>query len=328
MENAMDFLIPFGVDFVVFIQGLGAWLEAPMKFFTFLGSQEFFFLVFPALYWCIDSALGLQVAYMLMAESAVIDLAKFSFAAPRPYWVSERVTAFLGEGSFGIPSGHAGRAVALWGPIAARLRQDWARAAALALIFLIGFSRLYLGVHFLHDVLLGWILGVLVLWLLLAQWVRLSDWLKSQSFGRQIGLALAVSLAYPLIAALVVRAHAGWELDPAWIPNILRAGPELPEPLALGGVVTIAGLFFGFSLGLAWMERRGGFRASGPVVKRVLCYVLGVFGVGILWFGLGQVLPRGEELVPQILRWLRYALVGAWVTGGAPWLFFRLKLVS
>jgi len=324
----MDFLIQSGIDFVVFIQGLGNWLEGPMRFFTFLGSAEFFFLAFPALYWSIDSALGLRVAYMLMANSALIDLSKLALAGPRPYWVSDRVMAFAGETSFGVPSGHAGRAVALWGTLATHLRKGWAWVTALVLIFFIGFSRIYLGVHFLHDVLLGWTLGALLLWLLTTQWGRLSAWLRGQSFCGQAGLALAVSLAYPLIAALIVQAHAGYELDPAWIPNILRAGPELPEPLALGGVVSMGGLFFGFSLGLAWMEKQGGFRASGTLTKRVLRYVLGVLGVGILWFGLGQVLPHGEDLASQILRYLRYALTGAWVTGGAPWLFFRFSLMA
>ena len=40
----MDFLIQNGVNLIVAIQSLGGWLEAPMKFFSFLGTPDFFFL--------------------------------------------------------------------------------------------------------------------------------------------------------------------------------------------------------------------------------------------------------------------------------------------
>ncbi|HEY3476592.1 MAG TPA: hypothetical protein VGK56_18390, partial [Anaerolineales bacterium] len=57
-----------------------------------------------------------------------------------------------------------------------------------------------------------------------------------------------------------------------------------------------------------------------------LRYGVGLIGIMILWFGLGQIFPDGEEVLPLLLRYLRYSLVGLWVTGGAPWLFFHFKL--
>jgi hypothetical protein len=51
-------------------------------------------------------------------------------------------------------------------------------------------------------------------------------------------------------------------------------------------------------------------------------------GVIALWYGLGAVLPRGEEWLPLLLRFLRYSLVGLWVTGAAPWVFVRLNLAG
>jgi hypothetical protein len=38
---------------------MGAWLEAPMKFFSFLGSPNFFLIFLPLVYWCMDAALGI-----------------------------------------------------------------------------------------------------------------------------------------------------------------------------------------------------------------------------------------------------------------------------
>jgi hypothetical protein len=57
-------------------------------------------------------------------------------------------------------------------------------------------------------------------------------------------------------------------------------------------------------------------------------YLLGVVGVVIFWYVLGRLLPRGETLLAYSLRYLRYALVGLWVSGLAPALFIRLGLAG
>jgi len=75
-----------------------------------------------------------------------------------------------------FPSGHALDSMALYGALALtvgrRLRSRWLRVFALVfglgLPLLIGFSRVYLGVHFFTDVLAGWIVGLL--FALLAGW--------------------------------------------------------------------------------------------------------------------------------------------------------------
>jgi hypothetical protein len=56
--------------------------------------------------------------------------------------------------------------------------------------------------------------------------------------------------------------------------------------------------------------------------------VIGLVGIMILWIGLGEIFPGGEALIPLILRYIRYSLVGLWVMAGAPWLFFHFKLAE
>ena len=299
-----------------------------MRFFTFLGSESFFLVVLPTLYWSIDTRLGLRVGFILLTSSLLNGPFKMSLTGPRPYWVSEKVKAFAFESSFGAPSGHAQMSAGIWGTMAVQLRKAWAWIAAIATIFLIGISRIYLGVHFLQDVILGWVLGALVLWAFTAFWESVAAWVKTLGFAKQVVLSFAVSIAFLLAAELIAGVHAGYTLPEEWVKNIMRAGGTVPNPFSMSGQLTGTGMLFGLCVGLAWMEREGGFQASGPVSKRLICYIIGLLGVVILWFGLGKVLPRGEELVPSILRYLRYALVGAWVTGAAPWLFFRFNLVA
>jgi hypothetical protein len=110
-----------------------------------------------------------------------------------------------------------------------------------------------------------------------------------------------------------------------WTDNALRAGP-LPDPVSTEGILTSAGSFFGLAAGAAWIAARGGYRTAGPVEKRALRYVVGLIGILIFWYGLGEIFPRGESFLPLLLRYTRYSLVGFWVTAGAPWLFFRFKL--
>jgi membrane-associated phospholipid phosphatase len=324
----MDDLIQTGIEWIVAIQGLGGWLETPMQFFTFLGTQDFFFLVLPLIYWSVDAALGLRVAVILIASVAVNLSVKLWFAGPRPYWVSDRVVPYSSEPWFGIPSGHAQNAVGVWGTIAAGIRKPWAWITALALAFLIGFSRLYLGVHFVHDVAAGWLIGFVLLWLFIRYWEPTAAWLKTKSLSQQVAMAFAVSLTMLAMGLISVQRLDGYVFPTVWADNALRAAGELPDPVTMEDPVTSAGTFLGVVLGLAWITSRGGYRASGPATKRALRFVIGLIGVLILWRGLGLIFPAGEDLVPLVLRYVRYALVGFWIIAGAPWLFFRFKLAD
>lgn len=322
----MDGLIQFGVDLIIRFQALGGWLEVPMQFFSFLGSEDFFLFVLPLAYWCIDAGLGVRIGFILLVSVGVNDLFKMAMHGPRPYWVSANVRGLASETSFGIPSGHAQNAAGIWGIVAARIGRTWAWVAAGLIALFIGLSRLYLGVHFPHDVLFGWLLGALLLWSFLRFWDPVAARLQKLTLGGQIAVAFAVSFAIILLAALVIFLSRGFVLPPEWIANATRSGGEVPNPITLAGAFTAAGTLFGLGAGLAWNQARGGFSASGPVVKRVLRYVVGLIGILILYAGLKIVFPEGEDLAALVFRYLRYTLVGAWISAGAPWVFSKLQI--
>lgn len=75
-----------------------------------------------------------------------------------------------------FPSGHTCAAFAAAGAWCRTLPRRWMKRAAVALAALMGFSRLYVGVHFPSDVLAGLCVGLLssaLAWLL---WRRFTAW--------------------------------------------------------------------------------------------------------------------------------------------------------
>ena len=92
------------------------------------------------------------------------------------------------------------------------------------------------------------------------------------------------------------------------------------------GSVAAAGTFWGWAAGVILLFHQTHFDARSDGWKRVMRFVIGVIGLLIVWRGLQMILPGEATLVPQILRYLRYALTGFWVGYGAPWVFIRLKL--
>ena len=146
----------------LFLQSIGDWTYGIMEAISFLGQEEFFLVLMPFLYWCIDARLGLRVGMMLLLSNGVNGFFKVTFAGPRPYWFESTVEGVIGESSFGIPSGHAQIAASVWGYLAALIKKRGFTIAALVIIFLIGLSRLFLGVHFLRDVVFGWLIGAIM----------------------------------------------------------------------------------------------------------------------------------------------------------------------
>jgi hypothetical protein len=48
----------------------------------------------------------------------------------------------------------------------------------------------------------------------------------------------------------------------------------------------------------------------------------------VLYIGLGSLFPETEDFLSYALRYVRYALIGFWISGFAPWLFVKVKLAS
>jgi undecaprenyl-diphosphatase len=99
-----------------------------------------------------------------LAGGALLDLAlKLAFRRPRPVWESP----YLAASGWSFPSGHAMGSLIAYGMLAyllvLHLRSRSARlavaAGAILLVLAIGFTRLFLGVHYFSDVMAGYAAG-------------------------------------------------------------------------------------------------------------------------------------------------------------------------
>jgi membrane-associated phospholipid phosphatase len=305
-------------------QGFGAWLISLMQAITFLGEEEFFVLLLPLLYWSFDQMIGLRVGMILLLSNGFNTFFKFLFRTPRPYWISDSVTNYVHESSFGLPSGHAQIAASVWGWLAVEVKKRWFTIVMVVLIFLIGVSRLFLGVHFLGDVLLGWLIGGLLVWAFSAWSDKVGGWFQAQSFGGKLGLVTASSVALVLLILVAKWVAGPWEMNPEWA---VRAGEV--APYNLDGAFTLGGTWLGMLAGFVILsEKRGRFLAAEGGWRRLVRFLIGLLGVLILYFGLGQIFPRGANLPSFVMRFVRYTLVGLWISWIAPLLFEKMKILK
>lgn len=322
-------LWPLEIPIIEIIQNFGTWLEIPMRFFSFMGQEEFFLLVMSALYWCIDPSLGVNVSLALLLSTNINGYLKTLFHGSRPYWFSQSINPLGSETSFGFPSNHAQTATTVWGRLALEVRSHWAKSLFILIIFLIGFSRLYLGVHFISDVIGGWVIGSIVLFVIVKLEKPVGNFWFSRSLILQIALALIFSIISILIGYFMQMTKASWQIPANWITNALRVGNQEPiAPWDISGLFTISGLIFGMLAGVSLLRNQQGYKVSKNPGKLVICYFIGITGVLVFWYGLGLVFPRSEDLLGYAMRYFRYALVAFWIVYLAPIVFIRLKLGS
>ena len=108
-------------------------------------------------------ATALFAALSIIGGAVLVSLLKFGFARPRPELVSHLVNA----NSFSFPSGHATMAAVTYltlGVLLARVQKRrrmklYVLVVASILVLFVGFTRVYLGVHWPTDVLAGWCIG-------------------------------------------------------------------------------------------------------------------------------------------------------------------------
>ena len=134
-------------------------LNELMLLVTRLGEETAFLVLALIFFWCVDKRRGYLIMAVGFMGTMVNQVLKLACAVPRP-WVLDPEFTILEQAreaasGYSFPSGHTSTAVGTFGAIAATEKRRWFSTVCIALAVLVGFSRMYVGVHTPYDVLVG-----------------------------------------------------------------------------------------------------------------------------------------------------------------------------
>jgi membrane-associated phospholipid phosphatase len=318
----MDPIYEFGLNMTRYLQETFPQLEGFFFFISTLGREEFYLALFPLVYWCIQKTIGKLLAYVFLLATALNPLFKYGFRGPRPFWFDPSLELWE-ETSYGVPSGHVQYATVIYLFLAGWIRRWWAWLLAFVMIFLMAVSRIYLGSHFPHDVLVGFFISILLL-LAFVAWERTyAKGFQKRILGQKLMAAMVVPAMYILVYLGVSWLIGEPDMSVEWAEYIPAA-----ELSARESVATAVGMLLGAGIGFIFESSRIRFRADGKIWLRVARYVVGMVGTVLLWAGLKEIFPEDPLWLAYLLRVLRYFIVALWITYYAPWTFVKIKLAE
>lgn len=228
--------------------------------FHYAVSGAFYVVVLGGIYWMYDKKLGARMLFALIIIGLCSLVLKDVFARPRPFQVLDSgIMPLVYDSSYGIPSGHSSFTFVVWGFFAYWMKNRAITIAVIIFTVFMGFSRMYMGVHFPQDVIAGWLLGAVVLGLYIRYVENVISWWHKQSLAFQIALPL-------MIGAVMMFFFLG----------------------SVDGLTTI-GLLVGISVAVALETRFIQFQHKDSLAKRAIQFVIGLAIIGGILFVLDNV---------------------------------------
>ena len=186
------------MDFLRLLEGLRTpFLDQVFQFFTFFGEETLFMVVAMTFFWCIDKKTGYFLLYVSFLGNTINSFLKLIFVVPRPWALDPKFSivesARAQATGYSFPSGHTQNAAGLFLGVARARKELWIRIVCIVITLLVGFSRMYLGVHTPADVITS--LGVALLLVMLAYPLFYRAWNNPNWFILLIGALLAIGAA-------------------------------------------------------------------------------------------------------------------------------------
>ncbi len=269
-------------------------LDFIFQMITHLGDQYVLILLVAVFYWLINKRSAFKLVFTYIFSASLNELIKGFVNRTRPY--EEADIRSIGPKTHGssMPSGHSQASSVISSILYLEYRKKipWLKWVLLANLILVPLSRMYLGQHYLTDVLVGVIIGV----------------------GISIVMSYLVDkmgkfeYVYGLILALILTVYAIIMKDKAYadVKNVF---------VAAGG---FTGFAVGYTIDKLWVDY------DKKPYKWTYLYrmLLGIVGILLLYFGLKMMLPKSSLWAD----YFRYMAIGLWATCGVYTLFKVLKL--
>lgn len=170
----MDQIIQYDQDLFLYLNGLGnttwdgLWL--------FITNKLSWIPLYAVLLFLIYKKFGIKgtvvtivcAALLITCVDQLANAFKHGFERPRPCRVEQfkEIIRYVAErcGRYGYYSAHAGNsmAVAVFAGLALKSRYRYIIFILLFWAVIVGYSRIYVGVHYPGDVLSGWIIGAII----------------------------------------------------------------------------------------------------------------------------------------------------------------------
>ncbi|MBU1093830.1 MAG: phosphatase PAP2 family protein [Firmicutes bacterium] len=262
---------------------------------TQIGDQYFFIALVAVIYWTVNKKYAHKFVFTFMLTAIVNTGIKEIVQRIRPFYYDGIQTEPRWETSgYSFPSGHSQAAGALGYmayDVSKKLSKKWIWYIGIAIMVLVPFSRVYLGQHFLSDVIVG-----VTLSFILAHYIfKLVDKMGDNEHIYTLMLA-------PLFV-----------LSLFFVQN--------------SDLYVAAGGFVGFAVGYYLEKQYVQYDVKTDFWKQVLKVVIGLVIAIALKEGLKLILPYSidEEFNPTtldlIFDFFRYLLIGVWAAVGAPLVF-------
>lgn len=289
----------FDPDITLYFRDALPWAESLFRFFTEIGSELIYISIILIGYYGFNKKESIIAGFIIMFSAVSNYWLKGMIANPRPdssYWAPDVDTP-----NYSTPSAHAQNATSFYGWIGIKVKTWWMMLASSILIVMIGLSRVYLGVHYLGDVLLGWGLGIVTV--------------------------IVFYKFYDPIRTFISKFNPDYVyLSIAFIGFIMIALSAFVVPLPPNdNFGAYGGLMIGLSIGFMLEGKYVNFSVEpvdGKKWKIALRVIIGLVLIIGLLLGLSPILPTSEIW----LRALRYAVVT--IVGMFVWplIFTKAKL--
>lgn len=271
------------METIKFVQSYSSpFLDLLFQSVTMMGEEFFLFTVITLIFWCINKELGYRVGLIYISGSVLNFALKEIFHISRPMGETG-IRSLRTETAVGysFPSGHTQNAVSFWLTIILKARKKWIYTVGTVAICLVALSRIYLGVHTPLDVLGGLIIG--------GAWVLASN--SIFDFARKTGRdEIFLVYALPMLTGMFFFNSEYY----------FRA----------------SGALTGFLAGYLAENRYIRYEVSAPLWVQLIKMACGLAVLLAIKTYVRPLLPDSEAG-----HFIRYFLMGIWVTLLAPCLF-------